>query len=678
MFDFGLETPSRFVHGSASTVEGSTPGLNLSDWTTGLTPSLFKSSKAGSTTNEDENPFDSLFQPSKPSRPPSSLAHHQHSSSLSTSTTADPSRSPTKPDEPTGHGSALNKLGLFFPHQFGRKRALSSPALLTPNLGLSGFDFGEFPLTTAAAVAVAGEADEFKPAVASIQPSSLSISTVPEPKRIKSEASGSTDSSPAVFERPQSGASLSPDSSSVVTPPDLAVSMPAIAHALSASQTPKAADHSADLNASFDPSAMYDPGVSLQGGADGMSYEQFFIPGLDMDALAADPGLFSMPGFPAQAPLPPAGSAAYDRKPSLGGPSGSSPKTTGKKATGKGANKGGAGSKKKAAGASVRGSQAGDDLADALAGDGAEGSGSQLDPEEAEKRASHLERNRIAACKSRQKKKMKVSALETQAAEVSAQNAAIQQRALQLQQEVYHLRSLLDAHQGCGCEHVRGYLAREAAGGGIPTIHALAGRVLSLDYTNSPKLGSVGDVYASLGPAPPAARPVMPLNASTGPPVQLGAPIPLSRMRNSESHPSQAPTPTQQPAPLPMSQGPPLAHQFARQPIPVLAPHPGPTTAPAQGPAPAPGLGMLTRSRRTAGADEGGPGFEQAVLGRQASGQMQMQMQMPLLGARGSGAAQKPKLSRHWRSNSVPLAATPGWNGVGASHAAGSYFPQLV
>ena len=87
---------------------------------------------------------------------------------------------------------------------------------------------------------------------------------------------------------------------------------------------------------------------------------------------------------------------------------------------------------------------------------------------------------------------------------------------------------------------------------------------------------------------------------------------------------------------------------------------------------------MLTRSRRTAGADEGGPGFEQAVLGRQASGQMQMQMQMPLLGARGSGAAQKPKLSRHWRSNSVPLAATPGWNGVGASHAAGSYFPQLV
>lgn len=642
MFDFGLETPGRFVSGQSG-IQGATPGgLNLSDWTTGLTPSLFKSSKGGNSNNEDENPFDSLFQSVK-SRPSSALAHHDNSP-------PPPDRPSAKPDEPTGQGSALNKLGLFFPQQFGRKRALSSPALLTPNLGLSGFDFGEFPVTATSDLADA------KLGSASIQPSSLSISTLPEPKRIKSEAPNSNGSSPALFDRPHSGASLSPGSSSVVTPPDLAVSMTSIEAQLGGRPAAKSADLSVDLSATFDPSAMFGSSGALADNAGSMSYEQFFIPGLDMDALAADSGMFAMPGYSAQMPLPPAGSAAYDRKPSpAAGPSGASPKATTKKGQAKAAaNKAGtvAGSKKKAAsvGPSVKGSQAGDD-ADELLG------GSQLDPEEAEKRASHLERNRIAACKSRQKKKMKVNALESQAAEVSAQNAAIQQRALQLQQEVYHLRSMLDAHQGCNCEHVRGYLAREAAGGGIPTIHALAGRVLSLDYNNSPKLGSQNDVYTNLAPAPPVVRPLLPV-APGASSAQLGAPIPLARKRNSDAQPAQAPTPVQPPAPLPMD-------QFARQPIPVGA-------ALAQSQPAQSGLGMLTRSKRSAGADEAGPGFEQAVLGRAGPGQLQMQMQVP------GGRLQKPKLARHGRSNSVPLAATPGWEGMAVNHAAGSYFPQLV
>ncbi len=57
------------------------------------------------------------------------------------------------------------------------------------------------------------------------------------------------------------------------------------------------------------------------------------------------------------------------------------------------------------------------------------------------------------------------------------------------------------------------------------------------------------------------------------------------------------------------------------------------------------------------------------ALGRQTSAQMQLQVP--------GGRLQKPKL-RHGRSNSVPLAATPGWDGGNANHAAGSYFPQLV
>ena len=638
MFDMGFPTPNRFGD-SASAVEGITPGI-FSEWTTGLTPSLFKSSKGNSSNNEELNPFDSLFPPR--SRPGSSLATHQHSSSLSTATNdQDNDRSPTRPDEPTGQGSALNKLGLFFPQQFGggRKRALSSPALLTPNLGLSSFDFGEFPL----AAGDEGVVDP-KGSTAPIQPSSLSVSTLPEPKQIKSEISNSSDSSPAVFDRPTSGASLSPESSAVVTPPDLVVSMPSIETQLSARQAPKAADLAVDLNGTFDPSALFDPNAPLPDGVGSLPYEQFSIPGFDMSSITADPGMFAMPGFAAHPSFGLADAA------SLAGPSGASPRTgnnsSSKKVAPKPASKAAAPKKKggvAGAGAGLKGSQAGDDAGE-VGGEG--GSGSQLDPEEAEKRASHLERNRIAACKSRQKKKMKVSALETQAAEVSAQNAAIQQRALQLQQEVYHLRGLLDAHQGCNCEHVRGYLARETAGGGIPTIHALAGRILSLDYSNSPKLGGAADVYSNLAPALPVVHHVAPpLASATAPPVQLGHPIPLARKRASEPQ-----------GPAPVQMGPDAVDQFGRPPVQVAPPAGG-------------GLGMLTRSRRWAGTDDAGPGFEQAVLGRHAPGQMQMQIP--------GGRLQKPTL-RHGRSSSVPLVGTPGWEGLNAHHAAGSYFPQLV
>lgn len=43
---------------------------------------------------------------------------------------------------------------------------------------------------------------------------------------------------------------------------------------------------------------------------------------------------------------------------------------------------------------------------------------------------------------------------------------------------------------GCACQHVVGYRAREADGGGIPTIERIAGSVLGRDYGRSSTWGS--------------------------------------------------------------------------------------------------------------------------------------------------------------------------------------------
>lgn len=48
----------------------------------------------------------------------------------------------------------------------------------------------------------------------------------------------------------------------------------------------------------------------------------------------------------------------------------------------------------------------------------------------------------------------------------------------------------------CSCQHVNGYLAREAEGGGIPAILYGAGKSLERDYTHPPKWGSEDDALA--------------------------------------------------------------------------------------------------------------------------------------------------------------------------------------
>ncbi|SCV69172.1 BQ2448_2192 [Microbotryum intermedium] len=108
-----------------------------------------------------------------------------------------------------------------------------------------------------------------------------------------------------------------------------------------------------------------------------------------------------------------------------------------------------------------------------------------------------LERNRVAASKSRRRKKERVTGLEQNAANLATSNVQLQHMCHVLSNELHGLRAMLkQLHPlDCDCVHVRGYCAREAAGGGIPTIERIAGRTLSLDYTKVPRWGSEDDCY---------------------------------------------------------------------------------------------------------------------------------------------------------------------------------------
>ncbi|KDE04274.1 hypothetical protein MVLG_05302 [Microbotryum lychnidis-dioicae p1A1 Lamole] len=118
-----------------------------------------------------------------------------------------------------------------------------------------------------------------------------------------------------------------------------------------------------------------------------------------------------------------------------------------------------------------------------------------------------LERNRVAASKSRRRKKERVFKLEQNAANLATSNGQLQQMCQVLSNELHGLRAMLkQLHPlDCDCVHVRGYCAREAGGGGIPTIERIAGRTLSLDYTKVPRWGSEDDCYCA-APGMPNSR----------------------------------------------------------------------------------------------------------------------------------------------------------------------------
>ncbi|GAA6036408.1 hypothetical protein JCM8097_001706 [Rhodosporidiobolus ruineniae] len=123
----------------------------------------------------------------------------------------------------------------------------------------------------------------------------------------------------------------------------------------------------------------------------------------------------------------------------------------------------------------------------------------ELDPEEQERqRKLALERNRIAASKSRRRKKERVEMLETASTDLCNRNIALQAECRNLLAEVHSLRTFLtQAHPpGCSCVHVNGYLAREQDGGGIPAILYGAGATLERDFSQVPRWGTDEDCFA--------------------------------------------------------------------------------------------------------------------------------------------------------------------------------------
>ncbi|GAA6049190.1 hypothetical protein JCM3770_003301 [Rhodotorula araucariae] len=126
----------------------------------------------------------------------------------------------------------------------------------------------------------------------------------------------------------------------------------------------------------------------------------------------------------------------------------------------------------------------------------------ELDPEEQERqRKLALERNRIAASKSRRRKKERVELLETASSDLCARNFALQAECRTLLTEVHSLRTMLaqvHPEQSCQCPHIVGYVVREREGGGIPAILYGAGATVDRDYSRVPKWGTEDDVLAGV------------------------------------------------------------------------------------------------------------------------------------------------------------------------------------
>jgi hypothetical protein len=75
-------------------------------------------------------------------------------------------------------------------------------------------------------------------------------------------------------------------------------------------------------------------------------------------------------------------------------------------------------------------------------------------------RQSHLEKNRVAAHKCRQRKKEYIGSLEGRAREFSAKNKALKESVAMLREEVLSLKNEVLRHAGCGFWAVDEYLAR--------------------------------------------------------------------------------------------------------------------------------------------------------------------------------------------------------------------------
>jgi hypothetical protein len=94
-------------------------------------------------------------------------------------------------------------------------------------------------------------------------------------------------------------------------------------------------------------------------------------------------------------------------------------------------------------------------------------------------RQSHLEKNRVAAHKCRQRKKEYIGGLEGRAREFSAKNKALKESVAILREEVLSLKNEVLRHAGCGFWAVDEYLAR------------CAGDLLGMDVPGSSRTNSL-------------------------------------------------------------------------------------------------------------------------------------------------------------------------------------------
>lgn len=94
-------------------------------------------------------------------------------------------------------------------------------------------------------------------------------------------------------------------------------------------------------------------------------------------------------------------------------------------------------------------------------------------------RQSHLEKNRVAAHKCRQRKKEYIGSLEGRAREFSAKNKALKENVALLREEVLSLKNEVLRHAGCGFWAVDEYLAR------------CAGDLLGMDASHASRTNSM-------------------------------------------------------------------------------------------------------------------------------------------------------------------------------------------
>lgn len=102
-------------------------------------------------------------------------------------------------------------------------------------------------------------------------------------------------------------------------------------------------------------------------------------------------------------------------------------------------------------------------------------------------RQSHLEKNRVAAHKCRQRKKEYIGSLEGRAREFSAKNKALKENVAILRDEVLSLKNEVLRHAGCGFWAVDEYLARCAGDLLGKEGHGLS-RMGSTQFDVSPKI----------------------------------------------------------------------------------------------------------------------------------------------------------------------------------------------